>query len=72
MAALLDVLLDKYGFRVEHVGWVNPKSPELVVAVDKKIPTEVLRGIASEQLKFNHETFSCQCTEHYVSVWSGR
>jgi hypothetical protein len=72
VAAALDVLRDEYSFRVEHVGWENPKSPELVLTLDKKIPTEALQRIVSDHLLFNHETFSFKCTEHFVSVWSGR
>lgn len=72
VAAALDVLRDKYGFRVESVGWENVKSPELVVTMDRKIPIEALQRVTAEQLRFDHETFSFQCAEHYVSVWSGR
>lgn len=72
IAAALDVLQGEYGFRVEHVGWVNPKSPELVVTLDQKIPVEALERSAFEHLQLDDATFSFRCVEHDVSVWSGR
>jgi hypothetical protein len=72
IAAALDILKIGHGLNVEQVGWQNPKSPELVLTLDKRIPTASLEHEISDHLRIDHEGFSFQCTEHPVSVWSGR
>jgi hypothetical protein len=67
---IIDYLQSAQGVKICAVGLENPKAPETVIVLDKKISLEDVRNNVrvSSNVFIEEETWQLRCDKHYVSI----